>query len=277
MNIDLEPYIKAAESAIHENPGDYYFDGLLYCGNCHTEKEFRIQDIHGNNCRIVKCLCRCETERRDQEDQERKAQKRALYINQLRVNGIQDRTVRAYTFNGADDTPILEKCRRYVENWSKMYQENVGLIIWGNTGNGKTFAAACIANALLDQGIPVMFTSIPRLLSSMTGLYSSDRTAYFDSLSNFKLLVIDDLGAERQNEFAIEQVYSVVDTRYKNGQPLIVTTNMTLDEMRNPKNMDYQRIYDRILEMCMPIHFAGDSLRKAKASQKLDLARELLK
>ena len=68
----------------------------------------------------------------------------------------------------------------------------------------------------------------------------------------------------------------VIDERYKAKKPLIVTTNLTLDEICKPKNMAYQRIYDRVLEMCAPLVFKGESRRRANAQQRNKALRELL-
>ena len=141
----------------------------------------------------------------------------------------------------------------------------------GNTVNGKTFAAACIANQLIDRGIPAMITSFPRILSA-----GYDKQDIIDQMRYYPLLVIDDLGAERNSDYALETVYMVIDERYKSKKPLIVTTNLTLDEICNPKNMAYQRIYDRVLEMCAPLVFRGDSIRRRKAKEQLSFVKSVL-
>ena len=257
------------------SPGDYQKDGLLYCGKCHTPKQL-VVELFGER-KTVGCMCRCMTQKREAESARRKEQEQLERIHRMRVNGIADRSVRNCTFASADGSnrEILSKCRRYVDRWPEMLADNIGLLFWGNTGNGKTYASACIANALIDRGVPVLMTNFPKILSALTGLYAEERVAYLESLSEFKLLVIDDLGAERQSEFSLEQVYAVIDSRYKSKLPLIITTNLPISEMKKPQNMDYQRIYDRVLEMCVPIHFKGESMRRAAAANKLQRAKEL--
>ena len=136
--------------------------------------------------------------------------------------------------------------------------------------SGKTFAAACIANALIDRGVPALVTSFPRILNG-----GWDKSEIISQMKRFPLMVIDDLGAERQSEYAQEIVYAVVDERYKTRKPLIVTTNLTLDEMNDPKSMDYKRIYSRIQEMCVPVYFKGGSRRVKIAEGKKDVVREI--
>lgn len=151
-----------------------------------------------------------------------------------------------------------------------MLEHNNGLLFWGNVGTGKTFAAACIANALIDNGVPALVTSFPRILNS-----GWDKTEIIGQMKEFPLLVIDDLGVERSSEYALEIVQMVVDERYKSGMPLIVTTNLTRQELESPKDMRFSRIYDRVLEMCVPVYFDGPSRRKKTADDKMRFAREV--
>ena len=71
-------------------------------------------------------------------------------------------------------------------------------------------------------------------------------------IRNAPLVVFDDLGAERSSEYALENVFMMVDERYRARKPLIVTSNLTLNELKNPQGMDRKRIYDRILECASP-------------------------
>ena len=87
---------------------------------------------------------------------------------------------------------------------------------------------------------------------------------------------IDDFGMERGTEYALEQVYNIVDSRYRSQKPLIVTTNLPLNEIRHPQDTAHARIYDRILEMCVPISCIGASLRKENAQKKLESMKSLI-
>ena len=91
-------------------------------------------------------------------------------------------------------------------------------------------------------------TNFPTILSRLAGTFGEERTAFLDSLGDYDLLIIDDLGAERSTEYAMEQMFSIVDSRYRSGKPLIVTTNLKLDELKHPPDLAHARIYDRILE-----------------------------
>ena len=79
---------------------------------------------------------------------------------------------------------------------------------------------------------------------------------------------------KRQTEYGLEQVYNVIDSRYRSRKPLIVTTNLTLQEIQNPEDTAHARIYDRLLEMCLPIHFSGVSQRRKIAQEKMERLKQ---
>lgn len=91
----------------------------------------------------------------------------------------------------------------------------------------------------------------------------------FALLAKYSLLIIDDLGAERSTEYATENVFNVIDRRYRSGKPLIVTTNLQLAELLEEESVARKRIYDRILEMCVPIRVSGASKRTETAKKKV--------
>ena len=163
-----------------------------------------------------------------------------------------------------------------MEHWDEMQRDSTGLLFWGDVGTGKTFIAACIANALIDQGVPVMMTNFSRVLSDLPGLFSGNRNRYIDSFNRYPLLIIDDLGVERSSEFALEQVFNIVDGRYRAKLPLIVTTNLTLQEMKHPDNLARARIYDRVLERCIPVRINNRNIRQENARAAMDRAKGLL-
>ena len=74
----------------------------------------------------------------------------------------------------------------------------------------------------------------------------------------------------------VNSLYNIVDSRYRSRKPLIVTTNLTLDELRHPQDTAHARIYDRLLEMCVPISCIGTSFRKENAQKKLERLKLLM-
>ena len=173
----------------------------------------------------------------------------------------------------------MAKARAYVEHWPEAFKKNVGLLLFGDVGTGKSFAAGCIANALLDQDIPVLMTNFPTILARLSGTFGAERADFLASLGDYDLLIIDDLGVKRGTEYALEQMFSIIDSRYRSGKPLIVlivTTNLKLDEIKHPPDLAHARIYDRILERCAPILFAGKNFREDNAASTKAAARKII-
>ena len=81
-------------------------------------------------------------------------------------------------------------------------------------------------------------------------------------LDDYDLLILDALSVERGTEYALEPMYSVVNSRYRCRNPLIATTNLKLDEIKNPPDLVHARLDDRVLERCAPILFARKNFRK---------------
>ena len=103
------------------------------------------------------------------------------------------------------------------------------------------------------------------------------RNQYIARLCRYPLLILDDFGMERGTDYGLEQVFNVIDSRYRSGKPLIVTTNLSLDELQHPQDTPHARIYDRLLEMCAPILFTGTNFRKQTAQSKLDKLKTMMK
>lgn len=108
------------------------------------------------------------------------------------------------------------------------------------------------------------------------GDVSEEQIDYIDSIGRYDLLILDDLGVERNTSYAMEQMFQVVDRRYRSCKPLIVTTNLSLEQMKNAPDVEHSRIYGRILEYCAPILFSGKDMRKNNADTTKTTAREIL-
>ena len=200
--------------------------------------------------------------------------------NNLRLNQL-SRTKEAYGryrnvfLEDYGQNPQMQLAQRYVEHWPEMREKNVGLLLWGGVGTGKSYMAGCIANALMEQEVAVCMTNFARIMNELNNAFAG-RNEVVDRLCGYPLLIIDDFGMERGTEYALEQIYNIIDSRYRSRKPLIVTTNLTLTELKNPQDTAHARIYDRLLELCTPISCTGPSMRKNIGQAKLDLLKTLL-
>ena len=277
----VDEVLKEMENAANEGmkAADDYMDtetGLLMCGKCHTKKQKKISFLGVE--RVVGCLCQCAAEEMEREREKHREEEELLHICQMKSAGLQDSTFFDYTFANCDEThPCAQYARRYVGDFAEFQKNGQGLLFWGNVGTGKTFLAGCIANALMEKNIPVLMTSFPKLLNALGGLYSGEKNEYLKSLNQYRLLIIDDLGVERDTPYVLETVYLVIDERYKSGKPFIITTNLSLEELRNPADLEHGRIYDRIMERCVPVAFSGKNYRTDKGRKNMENAAGILK
>ncbi len=255
--------LNAAETNNPAEEGDYIGnDGLLYCGKCRTKKE-RYVKILGED-RKVRMMCQCK-------EAEYEAQKMEMRRKQLEIR--KDETfslseMKEWTFENDDgkNPSLTEAMKRYADGFPKMIEKAQGILLYGNSGTGKTFAACEVANELIEKGYKVFVSSFSRMANAMQATWEG-RQNYLNDLSRYHLLVIDDLGVERQTEYMQEIVYNIIDARYRSRLPLIVTTNLDISEIKNPRDISNTRIYDRLIEMCFPIEVKGCSRRRGKVRE----------
>lgn len=259
----IEGLISKAAHNIPRNEGDYIEGGLLHCGRCRTPKQCRVE-LFGE-IRFPMCLCKCEKDKRDREEADFKRREKLQEIQRLRSVGFPDREMQQWQFANDDGSNerITTICKRYVEHFPEMRAKGKGLLLFGPVGTGKTYMAACIANALIDLGYPCMVTNFARLTNTLSGMRDG-KQEYIDSLDKFTLLVIDDLASERDTEFMGEIIFNIIDSRYRSGLPLIITTNLTAEELKKPADVRKQRIYSRLFEMCFVVEVKGRDRRKQK-------------
>ena len=189
---------------------------------------------------------------------------------------VQKDDMREWTFeNDNGRNPQAGIARRYVEHWEDMRADNIGCLFWGGVGTGKSYLAGCIANALMAKEIPVHMTNFALILNDLAASLEN-RNEYISRLCRYPLLILDDFGMERGHGYGLEQGFHVIDSRYRSGKPLIVTTNLTLDELRNPEDTAHSRIYDRLLSMCVPVRFTGDNFRQETAQRKMESMKKLI-
>lgn len=259
----MNDLIQKSEQSIPKKDDDYIEDGLIHCGKCHTPKQCRVE-LFGQ-VRTPMCLCQCEKEKRDREEAEFRHRERMQEIQRMRSVGFPDREMQSWCFDNDDGSneKLSTICKRYVENFSELRQKGKGLLFFGPVGTGKTFFAASIANALIDKGVPCLVTNFARLTNTLQGMFEG-KQEYLDSLNNYALLVIDDLASERNTEYMNEVVFNLIDARYRSGLPLIITTNLTAEELKHPADMSKQRVYSRLFEMCFAVEVKGRDRRKQK-------------
>lgn len=263
--IDVMPGSDGVTSGVDE----YEKDGLVYCSKCDTPKQMRLE-IDGVP-RIVSHVCECEAERLDAEEAAHKERQRRDRAEAWRGLGIENARWRTHKFTGEEG-----KAYKYAINFEIMLDANYGLLLYGEVGSGKTYQAASIANYLTDKGRMVLMATISELTSKINEDFGENRDMWMRRIAQADLMILDDFGAERRTEYGNEQAYTIIDARYRSNKPLVVTTNLTLEEMGAEPDVARKRINDRIREMCVPIKIDGDSRRKEIAKAMRAEAERLL-
>ena len=280
MNPIFTKMVDAVEAA-NAAPDDYInpTDGLKYCGKCHTPKEaFYPAELQAQGFTKHPVMCKCAAERREQEEAERREYERMSYMTMLRSEAFRDMPAAGWRFESAAvTTPQLAKARGYAQNWDEFKKAGIGLLLFGNVGTGKSYAAGCITNALIDRLESVLFVGMSDVVNRMQGNFGADRDSYMTSLMRPELLILDDLGAERNTSFGKERVFDVINRRRLTGKPMIITTNIPIVTMQKAASLDERRIYDRILEVCVPIRFDGENFRRGNAKHNLEKVAQLLR
>ena len=309
----FEGIAKAAEMSNRVEEGDYIGeDGLLYCHRCNTPKQCRVKNPFIEDRTDTRfCLCKCKAEQAEQERKERERFDLELEYDKVKYRSTsnsdlldwlnrqkykisprlikeriwlmrdicfgKDAHLKDWTFDNADGSNEMPMtaARNYVKNFQEFKEQGKGLLFFGDVGVGKSYVAASIANALIDENIPVYMTNFARIANIVQGLFEG-RQEYYDSLNRFPLLILDDLSAERKTEYMQEIVFQVIDARSRAGLPLIITTNLTNKELKNPSDMAYKRTFSRVLGMCHPIEVSGEDKRKSKLIADFQQTKNLL-
>lgn len=277
----LEGIVAIAQARMQQEPGheDNYIgeDGLLYCGMCKAPRQM-VLEVPMVGTRIVPIMCPCEIAKREAE-----AAREAMEAEQRRIDGMRkigitspDYREMVLAADDGSDPKMRAIVDRYIEKRELMRRENIGLLLHGSPGGGKTFWASALANAMIDHGNSAMITTVPRLVTAMKKDFEAEKPRILEQVERVQFLVLDDVGVERNTGTTNEMVYEIIDARYRSRRPLIVTTNLTLEEIKNPQKMEDKRVFDRIMEMCQPIYVYGEGRRKAIARDKSNKAREIL-
>lgn len=268
--------LKMAEAKVCVETETEYLDeetGLLRCRVCGGKRQTMTPGVPllGIAPALVRCWCGCPTDYDRLRDQERLDE-----IERRRSVCFQGTNMASWNF-AKDDRKrpeLSDAAKQYAEQFKQHLKDSRGLLYYGPVGTGKTFLAACIANAVIDLGYRVRMTNFATVANDMQSTWEKD--AYIKDLCRYDLLILDDLGAERKSEYMQEIVFNVIDARSRAHLPVIVTTNLTRPELGNPADMAYKRIYSRVLERCLAVEVDGNDRRMVAAGQnKNEMRRQL--
>jgi DNA replication protein DnaC len=155
----------------------------------------------------------------------------------------------------------FQTCRRY----AMFFTEKSGnLLLSGDTGLGKTFLSACIARAVADRGYSVVYESAGHLFTNMErAKFANDEAAreICRRYTECDLLIVDDLGTEMPGQFTTAALYNLINDRLLTAKPMIVSTNLTIDEMLKRYS---PQIASRLRGSFERVAFVGEDIRVLK-------------
>ena len=157
---------------------------------------------------------------------------------------------------------VIREVRRFCRDVGPQLEAGRGLWFTGDVGTGKTTLAMLVSKTAMEADHTVAIYSLPRLLSILRDTYDDD-SAYslgelIDRLCAVDLLHVDDVGAEQTSPWVLEQLYTIVNTRYEDGRAVMLTTNLGDPELRDQIG---DRTVSRLHEMCETYPLDGEDMR----------------
>jgi DNA replication protein DnaC len=165
---------------------------------------------------------------------------------------------------GRRNGPLVREVRNYVRGIGQHLDEGRGIWFAGEVGTGKTTLAMLVSKAAMEAERTVAIYSLPRLLALLRDSYDDDAiyslNDLIDRLCAVDLLHVDDVGAEQSSAWVLEQLYSIVNTRYEDGKAMVLTTNLDHDALEAQIG---PRTVSRLYEMCgEPLPMFGEDQRR---------------
>jgi DNA replication protein DnaC len=174
--------------------------------------------------------------------------------------------------------PAVQRVRKFIRKLDENLDAGRGIWFTGDVGTGKTTLAMLISKAALEGGHSVAIYSMPKLLARIRRTYEGEPggdsySQFFERLTSVDLLHIDDLGAERQTPWVLEQLYSIVNERYEAQRSIMFTMNAENAKPAAGKSLKGSgelqveqqispRTFSRLIEMCGdPIQLFGEDQR----------------
>ena len=268
----LRETIMITRNSLNKSAVTYEEDTCPFCGR-RREKRW------STGGRTAYRQCECEENQKAKEEWGALIRKESDYTDQLEAvereiaslkkksvelleqsnlgRRFKDRTFESFQTTDFDAAyrVALEYAQRFEENTGK------GLLFIGTPGTGKTHLAAAMTNYIISEfGIPVKFGSFIDLLDNVKRGFKTDEEVV-QKLQEVPLLVIDDLGKERQTQWSNAVLYQVINGRYENYLPIVITTNETMKTLE--ENIG-QATVSRLIEMCSGVKMVGKDFRKER-------------
>lgn len=261
-------------------------EGIPYCKSCKTPRYF----VSDDKKYVVRCLCKCQGEARDKEEEQELIRRRVEALNERYKLSLLGERYKNTLFADAEITEnnkrAFERCINYVKSAKKVLENNIGLYIYGDNSTGKTFLAACICNELLRMGHRCIYTNLATILNEIHRSYDTGNMGenmLMNRLQSYEFAFIDDLGKEfigreynaNASKWAEEKLFEVINARYNAQKPIVFTSNYSIMDLERVLKLD-KAIIERINEMATRVlKLSGDDFRLVKRLNKNDIIKQI--
>ena len=244
---------------------------VTYCSTC-GEPISKIINLLGKT-RIVPVTCNCKVKELEKFNAKLEYNKKKDTLDRVFGTRLSTKNTKDISFEKWNDSlgniELKALGYRYCNHFEKNLKGNIGFALSGNAGVGKSFLSLCIAKEIEKKGYTVLSITINDILDKLKESFnSSNREIQLNkmliAINSADLLILDDLGVETPSLWVNSVMYRIIDSRYMNSKPLIITTN--LEDFN--RYDEAGRINSRIAEMCKPIKIKGDDIRRVKAKAK---------
>lgn len=175
------------------------------------------------------------------------------------LNVFSDKTYEKFEISPKENMArILKIAKKYIETFDK--DNDLNLLFWGPTGQGKTFLLNCIAKELIDRDKIVIYQTAYEIVKTLEDRKFRNKgdeekyNLYFES----DLLIVDDLGIELVTSFTNSEIFNIINTRLLRGKKTLISTNLSPKELSNTYT---DRVFSRVFQKFVPIRFFGEDLR----------------
>ena len=252
-----------SSAKIEVQEDEYEKDDVIYCKNCNTART-TVVELFGNR-KVVRCICKCQAKKRDEELKLQEEIDRQMRIARLQEASLLSDRYKHVTFdtcktgeNESFDT-AFKRCKKYCENSNEVLKNGFGIYLWGDKGTGKTHLTSCMANELIKQYKQVLFTNFFEISKSIRATFrgQGNEIDLINKIANVDFLFIDDLGTEKvtkegEDTWLQDKIFEVINKRYNNMKPTIFTSNYSLQQLVQERGL-LDKTVDRILEMATAI------------------------
>lgn len=272
-----ERLLAARERILTTSPKSSAIDPPPVCDSCGKSRSY-LQFGDYVSTLLLPCMCpesvalrtaseldeAKKEEERSQQERERKTM--SLVKKVFRDSMVPERFLQRtfQTYDRKRNPQAFDIASKYAADFTR--ETKAGLMFFGTPGTGKTHLSAAIANAQLIQGRSVIFGTVPGLLSRLRESYDKGtgekEAEIMQAFFSCALLVMDDLGKEKVSDWVEEKVYEIINTRYEQEKPVIITTNVGLGSVESRYGWNGAAIVSRLFEMCQGVKMDGEDYRR---------------